>query len=350
MKFRYRGITFALVAALGVTVTACDIGDGGAGSNPSRPASVGTSPDASSAPELSNPPAGQGEAVFEVEADSAEYWRMLTLDVFDGTTWTPSQPSDVNVGVRRGTPTLLPEPGHHIPPEATTLRQRFRILEGFDTPYTLPMAQTAVQISGAIGDIAWDPGRSQASAVDQLAAGTEYTVRSQIVVPTPKELDRVEYRSPRAYGQWTRLPAELDPRIEAMAERWTEGATSGYRKVLAIQQRFQNGQFVYSTDVEPPQDGNDLYRFLTQTKAGFCQHYSSAMAVMVRTLGLPARIGVGFRAGTKQEDGKFLVRTGDAHVWVEVLFPGYGWLQFEPEPGTTHPNALPGTYLQPVRG
>ena len=72
------------------------------------------------------------------------------------------------------------------------------------------------------------------------------------------------------------------------------------------------------------------------------------MAVMVRALGIPARIGVGFRAGTRQEDGSFLVTTGDFHVWVEVLFPGYGWLQFEPEAGTDHPNAQPGTYLDPV--
>ena len=71
------------------------------------------------------------------------------------------------------------------------------------------------------------------------------------------------------------------------------------------------------------------------------------MAVMVRTLGLPSRIGVGFRAGTRQEDGSYLVTTPDAHVWVEVQFPSYGWLQFEPEAGTDHPNAQPGTYLNP---
>jgi transglutaminase-like putative cysteine protease len=71
------------------------------------------------------------------------------------------------------------------------------------------------------------------------------------------------------------------------------------------------------------------------------------MAVMVRALGMPARIGVGYRAGTLQADGSYLVRSSDVHAWVEVLFPGYGWLQFEPEAGTAHPNARPGTYLEP---
>jgi transglutaminase-like putative cysteine protease len=140
---------------------------------------------------------------------------------------------------------------------------------------------------------------------------------------------------------------DLDPRIGEMAERWTAGATSDYRRVLAIQQRFQNGRFVYSTDVEPADDGDALLEFLTQTRSGFCAHYSSAMAVMVRWLGLPARIAVGFRSGTRQADGSYLVRNTDAHVWVEVLFPGYGWLEFEPEAGTTHPNAQAGTYLEP---
>jgi transglutaminase-like putative cysteine protease len=174
-------------------------------------------------------------------------------------------------------------------------------------------------------------------------------VRSRIVVPTPEELDRIDHLHPRTYRQWTQLPADLNPRIGAMAERWTADATSDYRKVLAIQQHFHDGTFVYNTDVETAADDDALLEFLTQTRTGFCQQYTSAMAVMVRALGLPARIAVGFRTGTQQEDGSYLVQTKDAHVWVEVLFPGYGWLQFEPEPGTTpHPHAQAGTYLNPV--
>jgi transglutaminase-like putative cysteine protease len=176
----------------------------------------------------------------------------------------------------------------------------------------------------------------------------EYAVRSRIVIPTPEELDQVEFLAPPTYGEWTELPADLHPRIGEMAERWTSDATSEYRKVLAIQQHFQDGSFVYSTDVEPADDADALLEFLTQTRTGFCQHYSSAMAVMVRALGLPARIGVGYRPGTRQEDGSYLVQSDDAHVWVQVLFPGYGWLPFEPEAGSTHPNAQAGTYLNPT--
>ena len=73
--------------------------------------------------------------------------------------------------------------------------------------------------------------------------------------------------------------------------------------------------------------------FLTQTKAGFCQQYATAMAVLVRELGIPARIAVGYQEGTLQDDGTYLVQTKDAHAWVEVFFEGYGWLPFEPTPG-----------------
>jgi transglutaminase-like putative cysteine protease len=286
--------------------------------------------------------------LFEVEAAHGEYWRMFTLDRFDGKRWTSIDPDGSEGGVPVSAPASLPQSDGGASPGGETLNQTFRILGHFDNVRALPMAQTAKEIAGPIGDITWDPARSQAFIDGPLEAGMEYTVRSRIVDPTPEELDQVDHLAPRTYGQWAELPADLDPRIGQMAERWTADATSDYRKVLAIQQHFHNGSFVYSTDVEPVDDADALLEFLTQTKAGFCQQYSSAMAVMVRTLGLPARIGVGYRAGTQQEDGSYLVRSDDAHAWVEVLFPGYGWLQFEPEAGTAHPNARAGTYLNPV--
>jgi transglutaminase-like putative cysteine protease len=285
--------------------------------------------------------------LFEVEADRAEYWRMFTLDRYDGESWTSTDPDGSEASVRLSAPATLPRSGGAPPPGAETLIQIFRILGDFDSG-ALPMAQTAEEIGGPIGDIAWDPRLGQAFIDGELEPGITYTVRSRIVVPTPEELDRVDHPAPRTHGRYTELPAELDRRIAAMAKRWTAGATTAYRRVLEIQQHFQGDGFVYSTDVEPADDAEGLLEFLTKTRAGFCQHYSSAMAIMVRTLGLPARIGVGFGSGTVQEDGSYLVRTTDAHVWVEVWFPRYGWLQFEPQPGTAHPNAQAGTYLNPV--
>jgi transglutaminase-like putative cysteine protease len=338
--YRRKLTTFTLVAALALTAVACEDASGN-----DSPTVV---PETPSGLSFGDPRTEAVRNLFEVEADHGEYWRMFTLDRFDGESWTSTNPDGSEGGVRVSAPATLPS-GGGPPPGAETLDQTFRILSDFDSARALLMAQTAEEIAGPIGNITWDPERSQAFIDGHLEAGMEYTVRSRIAVPTPEELDQVDHLAPGIHGVWTELPADLDPRIGEIAARWTADATSDYRKVLAIQQRFHSGSFVYSTDVDTAVDADSLLEFLTETRVGFCQHYSSAMAVMVRTLGLPARVGVGYRAGTQQEDGSYLVKTTDAHVWVEVLFAGYGWLQFEPEPGPVpHPNAQPGTYLNPL--
>ena len=334
--YRKKLAAFTLAAAVAVAAVTCD-----------RGGPILESPSGSS---FLDPLTGeQARNLFEVETNDPEYWRMFTFDRYDGDSWTATNPDGSEGAVSLSAPATLPPFGDGPPPEAQILNQTFRILADLPIAHALPMAQTAEEIAGPIGAITWDSARSLAFVDGDLEAGMTYNVRSRIVIPTPEELDRVDLLAPSMYGRWTALPADLDLRIGEIAERWTADAPSDYRKVLAIQQHFHNGDFVYSTDVGSAVDDDALLEFLTRTKAGFCQQYSSAMAVMVRTLGLPARIGVGYRAGTLLADGSYLVKTSDAHVWVEVLFPGYGWLQFEPEPGTQpHPNAQAGTYLNPA--
>jgi len=349
---RHKLTPFALAAAITLATVACD-GESGARQNGAAPTRVSPTvvPETPAGLSFGDPrtDGGASRNLFEVKAEDGEYWRMFTLDRFDGESWMSADPDGSEGGIPLSAPASLPTPGGHPPRGAETLDQTFRILSEFDSAHALLMAQTAEEIEGPFADITWDPARSQAFIDGPLEAGMVYTVRSRIVVPTPEELDRVDHLAPRAIRQWTELPADLDPRIGEIAERWTADATSDYRKVLAIQQRFHAGSFVYSTDVDTGVDADSLLQFLTRTKSGFCQHYSSAMVVMVRELGLPARIGVGFRTGTRQEGGSYLVKTTDAHVWVEVLFADYGWLQFEPEPGPApHPNAQPGSYLNPI--
>jgi transglutaminase-like putative cysteine protease len=295
-----------------------------------------------------------GEAVrnlFEVETSDPQYWRLLTLDQFDGEEWRSSDP-DGSAGQTVTVPTVLPQPpGQSFPadtPPAETFT--FRMLTDFDNAHVLPLPQTPVQInSGDLGDVTWDPTRGQAFVDGGLDAGMQYTVRSRILVPTTEQLDQVRDLTALHYGRWTELPADLDPRLEEIANDWTQGEDSDYDKVLAIQQHFHSDGFMYNVDVDVAEDPDALLTFLTQTKTGFCQQYATAMAVLVRELGLPARIAVGYQAGTLQDDGTYLVQSKDAHAWVEVFFEGYGWLQFEPTPGHgTHPNANPGTYLNPV--
>ena len=289
--------------------------------------------------------------LFEVETTDPQFWRLYTLDEFDGEEWRSSDPDGSEGGQTLTVPAVLPQPtSYSPPPDSQTEPYTFRVLTDFDNGHALPLAQTPEQITaGDLGDVTWDPDRGQAFVGGGLEAGLEYTVRSRIVVPTADQLDQVHNLTPLQYGQWTKLPDGLDPRLEEIAGDWTSDAVSDYDKVLAIQQHFHANGFRYDTDVDVADDADALLTFLTQTKRGFCQQYATAMAVLVRELGIPARVAVGYQTGTKQEDGTYLVQSKNAHAWVEVFFEGYGWLQFEPTPGHgTHPNAEAGTYLNPV--
>ncbi len=287
--------------------------------------------------------------LFEVRAEDGAYWRTLALDEFDGQTWTSSDPDGSLRGQVLPTPATLPLDDDDIPADAPVLMQRFRVLSDIDAPY-VPVAYPAQELSAPIGEVTYDEFLQQILREDGLNEGLEYTVASRVIVPTPEELDEVTFLTPLQYGKYTLVPPSVDPRVEEIARRWTRNETSGYRKVLAIQRHFVGGDFFYSTDVEPVADADALLAFLTVTRTGFCQQFATAMATMVRELGYPARVAVGYRPGT-QIEGVYRVQTRDAHAWVEVYFPGYGWLQFEPTPTRgLHPSASPGTYLNPGSG
>jgi hypothetical protein len=112
-------------------------------------------------------------------------------------------------------------------------------------------------------------------------------------------------------------------------------APSPYAAVVALETSFRDGQsYVY--DLNPPTRGDvpPLVEFVTRTNRGYCQHFAGAMALMLRYLGIPARIGAGFTSGSyDDEKGRWKVTDHDAHTWVEVWFRGYGWLPFDPTPG-----------------
>ena len=277
----------------------------------------------------------------------AAYWRLYALDQFDGTTWRSSDPEGQQ-GQILSTPAQV---GPSLP-FGLVIDQRYRILTDFVDRW-LPMAYPPQIVSVPFGLIRYDPELTAALAPDTFGEGLEYSVRSEVVSPTPEELDAVSVAPSDLLGigvpdRYTFVPDDVSPAVRQIAEAWTENATTPYRKVLAIQERFvSSGAFRYSLDVRPGADANALVDFLTRTRTGFCQQFAAAMAILVRELGIPARVAVGFRPGS-QSGNAFTVSTEDAHSWVEVLFPGYGWLSFEPTPGGWRsPLATAGSYLSP---
>ena len=122
-----------------------------------------------------------------------------------------------------------------------------------------------------------------------------------------------------------------------LARQVTAGATNPYERAEALADFLHTDErFTYATTAPAPPPDRDLVDFFLfdeNGRTGYCQYYASAMVVMARSVGLPARVAVGFAPGERQEDDTFLVREANAHAWAEVYFPGYGWQIFEATKG-----------------
>ncbi len=158
-----------------------------------------------------------------------------------------------------------------------------------------------------------------------------YTAYSRAALPPADELrtaDRGYFPPDRFY---TQLPNSLDPRIAELADSLTADFDNRYDKAMAIQQWLQT--FRYTRDLPATAREATLEYFLFDRRAGHCEYFSSAMAVMLRTLGIQARNVNGFLGGEWSQFGDYLVVTQNAaHSWVEVWFPEYGWVPFDPTP------------------
>jgi transglutaminase-like putative cysteine protease len=133
-------------------------------------------------------------------------------------------------------------------------------------------------------------------------------------------------------GRYLQLPDDVPERIRQLAEEWTKGATGALDKARAVESHLRAG---YRYDLASPSGKHDnpLDHFLFESKRGHCEFYSTAMAVMLRTIGVPTRNVTGFGGGSYNRFGRFYsVRQGDAHSWVEVFIEDYGWLTFDPTP------------------
>src|SRR5262249_46360746 len=133
-------------------------------------------------------------------------------------------------------------------------------------------------------------------------------------------------------AKYLQLPAKIDPRIAEFAKEITAKAPTPYDKSAAIE-AYLRTRFKYTLDLTGSPGDDPLPHFLFETRAGHCEYFASAMAVMLRTLGIPSREVNGFLPGEYNDlGGDYIVRASDAHSWVEVYFPDNGWIVFDPTP------------------
>jgi len=160
--------------------------------------------------------------------------------------------------------------------------------------------------------------------------------------PTQARLAGTDY-SQQMRDIYLQLPAKLDPRIGDLARTVSASADNPYDKSLAIEDYLRT-RFSYTLNMDATPVEDPLAHFLFDTKAGFCEYFATAMTVMLRTQGIPAREVNGFLPGEYNDvGGDYIVRASDAHSWVEVFFPGTGWLTFDPTPPSSeHGSGLLG--------
>jgi transglutaminase-like putative cysteine protease len=169
--------------------------------------------------------------------------------------------------------------------------------------------------------------------VGGIRFGQQYSVRASISTATGQDLRRAGTSYPQYItDRYLQLPPNFPPRIRQLAQELTRGLTNNYDKAKAIEAYLQ--QFPYDTNIpQPPPNRDGVEWFLFDLKRGYCDYFASAMAVMLRSIGIPARVAVGYMSGTYNPDiGAYEVRESDAHSWPQVFFPDYGWVDFEPSP------------------
>ncbi|MFF0424499.1 DUF3488 and DUF4129 domain-containing transglutaminase family protein [Streptomyces sp. NPDC004520] len=257
---------------------------------------------------------------------SGMYLRLVALDQFDGTSWKSS------VRPIEDVPPRLPWPdGLSQSVRTTEVTSNFVASDAYEQKW-LPMPYPAGRVDIG-GRWRYEPaGRMLVGDDKQTTRGARYQVASLDVQPTAEQLAGALPAPEKLRREYTKVPASLPADVRATALTVTKGARNDYEKAVKLQDWFaRDGGFRYDVDVESGTGVQAISRFL-KDKEGFCVHFSFSMAAMARSLGIPARVAVGFMPGTTQTDGSVSVGIRDAHAWPELYFEGAGWTRFEPTP------------------
>ncbi|MFI1850004.1 transglutaminaseTgpA domain-containing protein [Streptomyces sp. NPDC020480] len=254
------------------------------------------------------------------------YLRIVALDKFDGTTWKSSERHVQDVPDNLPTPTGL-GPSVRVSSVDTTITAADWYAQNW-----LPLPYPAMQVD-IDGRWRYEPeGRTLVGDRGQTTRGARYKVNSLVVEPTAAQLAAAPPAPAQLLREYTEVPESLPAVVARTARQVTAGASNAYEQAVKLQDWFAvNGGFRYDTRVQSGSGSAAIVRFLRQ-KEGFCVHFSFSMAAMARTLGIPARVAVGFTPGSANADGSVSVGLKDAHAWPELYFEGVGWTRFEPTP------------------
>jgi transglutaminase-like putative cysteine protease len=167
-----------------------------------------------------------------------------------------------------------------------------------------------------------------------------YRAISDISTPPVEGLQAAGYEpAPDIALRYLQLPG-VDRRVGELAQQVTASADNSYDKAAALERHLRTA-YQYTLQLPGTRPSDPVAHFLFERKAGHCEYFASAMTIMLRTLGIPARIVNGFSGGEfNPVTGSYIVRARDAHSWVEAYFSGYGWVSFDPTPPSPRPVSM----------
>lgn len=272
------------------------------------------------------------------EGETAPYLRLTTLSRFDGRVWQPDD-SDLQAQDDGFGP---PEWAEDIATEEQNTS--IRVLRMSSSWLPVPYPATAVQGLSDAWRIAPDNRTLYSRGAD--AVGNDYTVTSTRLIPTLEQIRAVDAASPVVDPDAE--PVELPDIISELADDVTAAASTDYDRLVALQNWFRS-QFTYSleTPVEEGFDGTgaDAVAEFLDVRSGYCVHFAGAFALMAESLDMQVRIVVGYLPGSLTDEKRgsesvFSVTSDRLHSWPEVLFPGIGWVPFEPTASLGVPTAF----------
>ncbi len=289
--------------------------------------------------------------VMDVRTQQPEFYRAQAYDNFNGNVWTTSQTATTQLGLGWGSAIQLPAPSASDAPTRQITdtfyvqKQQPNIVFSPYWPSQIYFPASTVRVDG------YDSVR----APILLEPGTVYSVVSQVPVTSPSMLRAASASTPPSQiggvplSQYLQTPSDLPQRDVALARQITASQPTEYDKVTAVQRWLQQNTR-YNLNIPPEPAGVDAVDyFLFGSRQGFCEHIASAMAILLRSAGVPTRFVTGFNTGQLNPlTGYWQVRESDAHSWVEVYYPNVGWVEYDP----THvvPPADPGlsgTFIAP---
>ncbi len=271
--------------------------------------------------------------VFTVRSPVHAYWRLTALDEFDGRAWRSSKRFEEVQGD-------LPQDELGRDASFRTVNQTFTISNL--AQIWLPAAYEAQQVLQADRPVRWDPSTSTLIVDEETSLNMTYNVVSSMPVHSAEELRLARGRIPEVIAnEYLTLPRDFPDEVRQLATSVTSGADTEYDQALALQNYFRSN-YTYSTEVTGGQDIDAIEEFLfSEIKQGYCEQFAGSFAAMARSIGLPARVAVGFTLGdpNPEQPDLFVVKGRHSHAWPEVYIAGVGWVLFEPTPGRGSPNA-----------